>query len=78
LQHIRRDADFWRGRKVLLTGHTGFKGSWMTLWLRSMGAEVTGYALAPIGAFNLWDIVGATSATRDGWARWWTMYVRRW
>jgi CDP-glucose 4,6-dehydratase len=59
LQHIRRDADFWRGRKVLLTGHTGFKGSWMTLWLRSMGAEVTGYALAPIGAFNLWDIVGA-------------------
>jgi CDP-glucose 4,6-dehydratase len=36
---------FWRGRRVLLTGHTGFKGSWLSLWLQSMGAKVTGYAL---------------------------------
>ena len=41
------DPDFWRGRRVLLTGHTGFKGSWLTLWLSSLGAEVTG--LAPEG-----------------------------
>lgn len=38
---------FWRGRRVFLTGHTGFKGSWLSLWLQSMGAEVHGYALAP-------------------------------
>lgn len=39
--------EFWRGRRVFLTGHTGFKGSWLTLWLQQLGAEVTGYALAP-------------------------------
>jgi CDP-glucose 4,6-dehydratase len=39
------DAGFWRGRRVLLTGHTGFKGSWLALWLQSLGANVTGFAL---------------------------------
>src|SRR5271166_1477814 len=39
--------DFWRGRRVLVTGHTGFKGGWLTLWLNQLGAEVTGLALAP-------------------------------
>ncbi|MCB2153409.1 CDP-glucose 4,6-dehydratase [bacterium] len=38
---------FWNGKKVFLTGHTGFKGSWFALWLADMGASVTGYALAP-------------------------------
>ncbi|MBY0432020.1 MAG: CDP-glucose 4,6-dehydratase [Rhodospirillales bacterium] len=38
---------FWRGRRVLLTGHTGFKGAWLLLWLERMGAEITGLALAP-------------------------------
>jgi len=47
LEVVVIDADFWRGRRVFLTGHTGFKGSWMSLVLRSFGAEVTGYALAP-------------------------------
>jgi CDP-glucose 4,6-dehydratase len=42
----RVDAEFWRGRRVLLTGHTGFKGAWTALWLTAMGAEVTGIALA--------------------------------
>ena len=37
---------FWNGKRVLLTGHTGFKGGWLSLWLQSLGAEVTGYALA--------------------------------
>lgn len=40
-------ADFWNGRKVFLTGHTGFKGSWLTLWLRKVGADVTAFSLAP-------------------------------
>jgi CDP-glucose 4,6-dehydratase len=39
--------DFWRGRKVLLTGHTGFKGAWLLFWLEAMGARVTGCSLAP-------------------------------
>ncbi|MDO8298706.1 CDP-glucose 4,6-dehydratase [Lacisediminimonas sp.] len=38
---------FWRGKRVFMTGHTGFKGSWMSLWLQSLGAELTGYALKP-------------------------------
>ena len=40
-------TDFWRGRRVLLTGHTGFKGAWTALWLERAGALVTGFALAP-------------------------------
>lgn len=40
-------TDFWRGKRVLVTGHTGFKGSWMSLWLSELGAQVVGYALAP-------------------------------
>lgn len=39
--------EFWEGRSVLVTGHTGFKGSWLTLWLSQLGAQVTGYSLAP-------------------------------
>jgi CDP-glucose 4,6-dehydratase len=49
--------EFWRGRRVFLTGHTGFKGSWMSLWLTSLGAEVTGYALAAAGGRNLWAVL---------------------
>jgi len=41
------DPHFWRGRRVLLTGHTGFKGSWAAMWLGELGADVTGYALSP-------------------------------
>lgn len=41
------DDGFWRGRRVLVTGHTGFKGSWLALWLQHLGADVAGYALAP-------------------------------
>ena len=41
------DQNFWQGKRVFLTGHTGFKGSWMALWLNSLGAIVKGYALSP-------------------------------
>jgi len=41
------DTKFWAGKRVFLTGHTGFKGSWLSLWLQSLGVELTGYALKP-------------------------------
>jgi CDP-glucose 4,6-dehydratase len=50
------NPDFWRGKRVLLTGHTGFKGSWLSLWLQSLGAEVHGLALAPSTSPNLFTV----------------------
>src|SRR5688572_3354842 len=52
------DTNFWRGRRVLLTGHTGFKGAWTALLLRQLGAEVFGIALAPETSPNLFEIIG--------------------
>jgi CDP-glucose 4,6-dehydratase len=52
------DPVFWRGKRVFLTGHTGFKGGWLSLWLSSMGARVTGYALAPNTGPSFYDVVG--------------------
>ena len=46
-------ASLWAGRRVLVTGHTGFKGSWLSLWLHQMGAHVTGFALPPPTAPSL-------------------------
>ncbi len=48
--------NFWEGKKVFLTGHTGFKGSWLSLWLDHLGAEVTGYALESPTDPSLFDI----------------------
>jgi len=60
---------FWQGKRVLLTGHTGFKGSWLSLWLQSMGAQVTGYALVPPTNPSLFEIAevaqGMTSIIGD-------------
>jgi CDP-glucose 4,6-dehydratase len=50
--------EFWRQRNVFLTGHTGFKGAWLCLWLRELGANVTGYALAPQTSPNLFALLG--------------------
>jgi CDP-glucose 4,6-dehydratase len=50
------DPSFWRGKRVLVTGHTGFKGSWAGLWLASLGARVTGLALAPDTSPNLFEL----------------------
>jgi CDP-glucose 4,6-dehydratase len=49
------DREFWQGKRVFLTGHTGFKGSWLSLWLASLGTEVKGYALNPPTSPSLFD-----------------------
>lgn len=52
------NSAFWKGRKVFLTGHTGFKGSWLSIWLNSLGAVVKGYALKPATNPSLYEIAG--------------------
>lgn len=47
LESVGMNRSFWKGKRVFVTGHTGFKGSWLSLWLSDMGAEVHGYALTP-------------------------------
>ena len=56
---LNKDSNngFWAGKKVLVTGHTGFKGGWLSLWLADMGAEVHGYALAPPTEPNFYTAV---------------------
>ena len=62
-------TSFWRGRRVFLTGHTGFKGAWLSLWLQRLGAQLTGYALAPPTQPSLFELArvgeGMTSVIRD-------------
>jgi CDP-glucose 4,6-dehydratase len=56
LEGLEMTLAFWRNKRVLVTGHTGFKGSWLSLWLQGMGAEVTGYALAPLTQPSLYAL----------------------
>lgn len=55
------DPSFWRGRRVLVTGHTGFKGGWLSLWLQQLGALVTGYALDPPTKPSLFEVAAVGS-----------------
>jgi CDP-glucose 4,6-dehydratase len=63
LEDVGLSPEFWRGRRVLLTGHTGFKGSWLALWLHGLGAEVTGYSLAPPTEPSLFDLARVAEVT---------------
>lgn len=56
---------FWSGKRVFLTGHTGFKGSWMSLWLQSLGVELTGFALHPPTQPNLFEEGKVTQGMRS-------------
>jgi CDP-glucose 4,6-dehydratase len=50
------DRNFWKEKRVFITGHTGFKGSWLSIWLSQLGAKITGYALDPPTSPNLFDL----------------------
>ena len=58
------NRSFWKGRRVFLTGHTGFKGSWLSLWLDALGAEVTGYALDPPTQPSLYEQANVAATVR--------------
>jgi CDP-glucose 4,6-dehydratase len=58
------NPEFWRGRRVLLTGHTGFKGSWLSLWLSRLGAQVSSIALAPQTEPNLFIAASVDRSVR--------------
>jgi CDP-glucose 4,6-dehydratase len=62
---MKLNRTFWRGRRVFLTGHTGFKGGWLSLWLDALGADVTGYALDPPTQPNLFEQAGVASTVRS-------------
>ena len=55
------EKKFREGKSVFLTGHTGFKGSWLTLWLNSLGAKVHGYSLEPPTQPNLFSLIQVES-----------------
>lgn len=59
------DKAFWSGKRVLLTGHSGFKGAWASLWLSAMGAEVTGFSLAPETDPNLFELADVQTVVRS-------------
>ena len=55
------NPSFWKGRRVFVTGHTGFKGGWLCLWLKQLGAYVTGYALEPETEPSLFEVAGVAA-----------------
>ncbi len=71
---VRLERGIWQGRRILLTGHTGFKGSWLSLWLLTLGAEVWGYALEPEPGRSLFKDLALHQATGD--AKWGCLHHR--
>jgi CDP-glucose 4,6-dehydratase len=60
-------SKFWKGKKVFLTGHTGFKGSWLSILLNLLGAKVIGYSLKPDTKLNFFDLAKLDKAIHASW-----------
>ena len=58
---LRPSPEFWKGKRVLLTGHTGFKGAWLAIWLHQLGAKITGISLPPTTEPNLFSLAKVDS-----------------
>ncbi|MCB2254739.1 CDP-glucose 4,6-dehydratase [Pseudomonas chlororaphis] len=65
MEAVGLSEQFWRGKRVLLTGHTGFKGSWLALWLHSLGAEVSGFSLDPATEPSLFELARVAEGIND-------------
>lgn len=65
VEGVEVNRGFWRGRRVFVTGHTGFKGSWLSLWLQAAGAEVSGYAFEPPTDPSLFEIARVADGMRS-------------
>ena len=69
MENMVMNKRFWKGKRVLITGHTGIKGSWLSLWLQIAGADVIGYSLPPPTKPSLFEIArldkGMTSINGD-------------
>lgn len=65
LSAVNPDPGFWRGKRVLVTGHTGFKGGWLALWLHRLGAHVTGIALPPNTSPNLYTAIAVNEISES-------------
>jgi len=59
------ELSVFKGRKILITGHTGFKGSWLTLWLQSLGAVITGVALDPLNELDAYRAMRISALCND-------------
>ena len=62
--------DFYKGKRVLVTGHTGFKGSWLSIWLHELGAEVVGVALDPYSDKDNYVLKQYKGRHQSGHPRW--------
>jgi CDP-glucose 4,6-dehydratase len=65
MESLGMKHDFWRGKRVFMTGHTGFKGSWLSLWLQQLGATLTGYALTPPTNPSLFEVASVGQDMRS-------------
>ncbi|WP_226941194.1 CDP-glucose 4,6-dehydratase [Janthinobacterium violaceinigrum] len=65
MEGLLMNAAFWAGKRVFLTGHTGFKGGWLSLWLQQLGAEVTGYALEAPTVPSLFEVANVARGMRS-------------
>jgi CDP-glucose 4,6-dehydratase len=65
VEEMVANESFWRGKRVLVTGHSGFKGAWLSLWLGKLGAEVAGYSLAPPSEPSLFEAASLAGRTRS-------------